>query len=126
MATIREHLAGELLLEQSQRTAMHGLSLGSIKLQAAEGESREVFEPVVAAMAVLRVSLQPEQLLPKRLQAKWRGEHRAATKQPNPIARSQGKSVTVPAVTTARGIGSNPMIKQWLKPSSLIGPLATD
>ena len=57
MAAIGKHLAGEFLLEQPHGTAMHGLRIRSSELKAAEGKSRKVFEPVVAAMAVLRMSL---------------------------------------------------------------------
>ena len=57
MAPIGKHLAGEFALEQPHGTAMHGLSLRAIKLKTTEGKGREIFEPVIAAVAVLRMSL---------------------------------------------------------------------
>ena len=57
MATIGKNLAGEFRLEKAHGTAMHRLSIRSSELKPSKGKSREVFEPMVAAMAVLRMGL---------------------------------------------------------------------
>ena len=57
MATISKNLAGKFLLEKPHSTAVHRLSFSSSELKPSEGKSREVFEPMVAAVAVLRMSL---------------------------------------------------------------------
>ena len=57
MATIGKNLAGEFLLEKAHGTAVHRPSIRSSELKPSKGKSREVFEPVVTAMAVLRMSL---------------------------------------------------------------------
>ena len=44
----------------------------------------------------------------------------------NPIARPQGEGVAMPAIATAGWIGFNPLVKEGLKQSCLIGPLAAD
>ena len=67
MSTIAKHLLSELQLKKVHRSAMHSNSLGAIKLQPTDSKCCEIFEPVIAAMAMLGVGLQPTQLLPKRL-----------------------------------------------------------
>ena len=53
----------------------------------------------------------------------WRAA--ARTEQPNPIARPK-EGVAMPAIATAGWIGFNPLVKEGLKQSCLIGPLAAD
>ena len=65
VAAIIEKLAVKLLLKQFHGPAMHCLSFRAIKMQATKGESREIFKPMVSAMAMLWVSLKPAQLLPE-------------------------------------------------------------
>jgi hypothetical protein len=89
MAAIAQHLLHEFPLQQAHRSAMHAAGLGAIKLQPANGQGCEVFKPVIAAMAMLGVSLQPTQLLPERLQPIWRGQSRASPEEGNPVAGSQ-------------------------------------
>ena len=67
MATIGKNLAREFFLEKTHGTAVHRLSISSSELKPPKGKGYEVFEPMVAAVAVLRMSLQPAQLLPERL-----------------------------------------------------------
>ncbi|AII46083.1 hypothetical protein KR49_06410 [Synechococcus sp. KORDI-49] len=68
MPAIAKHLLAELTLQLAHRSVMHANGLGAIKLHPANGQGCEVFEPVIAAMAVLGMGLQPTQLLPERLQ----------------------------------------------------------
>ena len=72
MATIIEYLMPELTLQKTHRTVMHPRGFGAFKLQAANSKSCEILDPVIAAMAMLGVGLQPTQLLPERLQPLWR------------------------------------------------------
>ena len=57
MATIGKNLAAKFLLKKAHGTAMHRLSIRSSELKPSKGKSREVFEPMVAAVAVLRMGL---------------------------------------------------------------------
>ena len=88
MAAITEHLVSELPLQKAHRSTMHASGLGAIKLQSSNGQSCEVFKPVIAAMAMLGVGLQPTQLLPERLQPIWRYQSRACAKEGDPIQGS--------------------------------------
>jgi hypothetical protein len=41
---------------------MHGSGFGACELKASDRESREIFKPMVSAMAMLRMGLQPSEL----------------------------------------------------------------
>ena len=64
MASITEQLFAQLMLQQGHGSVVHGPSCNTLELKPSKCQGGEVFEPVVAAKPVLRVSLQPAELLP--------------------------------------------------------------
>jgi len=124
MAAIGQQLGRQLAAQQAQGAILHAPGCDPFELQAADGQGREVFEPVVAAVAVLGMGLQPAQLLPERCQPRRRGQGGATAEEPDPVAAAQRERVAVPGITTAGGIGGDPVVEQGFEGLGHGGPVA--